>query len=238
MHRATSPCRKSQPHPTGGVRKNSSLATILGALTIPVSHVLRSTGPVRQALVDFILPLTFAWVAVILFHARFAPVDTTLLAPKGSAFGAITMRLKLPGTWAGIEEPILSCGTSGNATFVYIRIFYHSKAKVGIEFWGLGAYESPEFDLPAQDAEVDFASSFPALFPDFGSPEWQAMSPAQEQHLLHTYVITVNGIVRLRGSITYKQPQHSPVYLGRNTLGGSLVSSAFTGSILAVSQGK
>ncbi len=197
---------------------------------------MRLPGSFRQTLANFALPIAFAWVAVASFHALYAPVDPTVFAPKAHSFGAIRMRLKLPGTWGGIDEPILICGKPGKASLVYIKLFYHAKAKVGIEFWGFRAFESPEFDLPAQDAQIELACSIPALYPAAGDPEWQAMSAAAETHLLRNYIIAVDGVVRLSGQVDYGQDPHMPVYLGVNPLGGSFVSNEFTGKILSASQ--
>jgi hypothetical protein len=195
-----------------------------------------SLRAIRKTLVDFVVPLALAWLVVAVVHARYGATDPTILAPKGPSFGAVRLKLQLPGTWAGIEEPILTCGKSGNATFVYLRIFYHAKARVGIEFWGIGSYESPEFDLPAQDAQLDVACSFPGLFPKAGSPEWEATPPSEQEHLLGSYTVSVNGVVRLKGPVRYAQEPHLPVYLGTNPLGGSFVSNVFTGRILAVTR--
>jgi hypothetical protein len=55
--------------------------------------------------------------------------------------------------------------------------------------------------------------------------------PAQRR-LLSRYVIAVEGVVRLKGSVSYNEPPHSPVYIGKNPIGGSFVSDFFTGKVL------
>jgi hypothetical protein len=142
------------------------------------------------------------------------------------------MTLDLPGTAPEIPEPLLVCGRPGDATLIYIRVFKHAEARVGVEFWGVGAYESPKFKLASAFARIELVCSVPALFPAAGDPRWRSMPTSETNRLTRGYHITVDGVARLDGTVNYTVPPHSPLYIGLNPIGGSLVSSAFTGTVV------
>ena len=159
-----------------------------------------------------------------------------LLPAYGSGFGAVTLQIKLPGTFAGIPEPLLVCGRPGQAALVYIRLLTNARAKVGIEFWGLGSMESDPFPVLAQDAYIEITCLLPCLFPGPGDPAWKVTPASAREDLGRTFSITVNDVVRLKGPVAY--PQSPPVahYYGHNPVGGSLVSDRFTGMIVSAYQ--
>lgn len=151
---------------------------------------------------------------------------------KVSSLGRITLRIKLPGTAGGIPEPLVVCGAPGNASLVYIRLLKGAQAKVGVEFWGMDAFEGDKFALPAADATIVLSCELPVLFPPEGSPRWKQTSAGRQRILRHEYLVEVDGVARLKGDVTYEQPNDPPIYFGVNPVGGSLVSDRFTGHIL------
>jgi len=187
----------------------------------------------RFAVINILAPLGLSWVLVSSVNAHFFDHTPPIWSRDVASYGPITLRLQLPGASGGTAEPILAVGRTGQATFVYIRRLSEGRAKVGIEFWGYGAMESPPFKVPSQDAQVTIEASFPALFPSSGSPDWGAVSDFEQRHLLSQYVVTVDGVARVSGPVRYDEPPHSPIYLGQNPLGGSVVSDVFTGKVLA-----
>jgi hypothetical protein len=187
----------------------------------------------RFALINFLAPLALSWLLISSLQARFFSGPRPIWSRDFGSYGPLTLKLQLPGTNAGIEEPLLTVGHPGKATFVYLRILSGARARIGIEFWGYGAIESPPFDIPAQDAQITVEASFPALFPGKGSADWGAVSEAEQRHLLSQFIVAVNGVARVRGPITYDEPPRDPIYLGRNPLGGSAVSDYFTGKVVA-----
>ena len=146
------------------------------------------------------------------------------------------MLVKLPGTHAGIAEPLLCCGRPGSATLTYIKLLPDAKARVGIEFWGLAADQGPVFSVGSADAVLHIDVYFPALFPPSSSHYWDGQSQEIEAIRLGRYYIVVNGKVQLAGKIAYAQPPYSSLYVGINPIGGSVVSSRFTGTVLSYSQ--
>jgi len=181
-------------------------------------------------------PILLAWTLTHALHRHLHPQDVRDAEVSRNGYGKVRLRLKLPGTNAGIPEPLISCGITGNASLVFIRLLPKSRAKVGVEFWGLELDQGPEFALPAADAEIDLACDLPALYPEEGDRAWGSTPPEVQQLRNHEYVIAVNGVVRLRGVVNYRQAPHSPLYLGINPLGGSFVSNSFTGKVLLNSQ--
>jgi hypothetical protein len=186
----------------------------------------------RKAAVNFAIPILLAWLLMDLLHYRLYPSDVRDSPASGNQYGAVRLRIRLPGTHAGIPEPLIVCGRIGSATLVYIRLFSGSRAKMGVEFWGVKADESETFPLPAMDGVLDITCYAPAFFPPADDPYWGELSDGLRRIRRTQYCIVVNGVVRLRRPVDYSQSPHSPIYVGRNPLGGSLVSSAFTGAIL------
>jgi hypothetical protein len=197
----------------------------------PGKKPLTFASRARFAAANILLPLGLSWVLISSLQAHFFTGPPTWSRDFGS-YGPMTLKLQLPGTHAGIEEPVLTVGRPGQATFVYIRLLSSARARVGIEFWGLTAYESPPFRIPSQDAQITVEASFPALFPKMGSADWGSVSNFEQKHILSEFIVSVDGVVRVRGPVNYDEPPRLPVYLGRNPLGGSLVSDFFTGKVL------
>lgn len=190
----------------------------------------------RAAATNFAVPVLVAWLLTNVLHDRLHPSPAGDIAPNGDLFGAVRLKVKLPGTSAGIPEPLIVCGEAGSASLVYIRLCSGSQAKVGVEFWGMRSYESEFFPLPAMDAVIDVTCYLPAFFPKEGDPYWGALTPTLQRIRRTQYFITVNNVVRLKGPLKYEQRPHSPIYFGANPLGGSLVSDRFTGTVLESSQ--
>jgi hypothetical protein len=189
------------------------------------------------AVKNVVAPILLAWLVTRGLFENVSRFDRQFAAYHRDAFGPIRMRLKLPGTNAGIPEPLLTCGRAGDASIAYIRLLPHGLAKVGVDFWGLRSDESEEFRLPAPDAEIEVDLYFPWLFPNVGDSDWGSLGPGFQRVRHSEYVITVDRVARLRAPVTYDLPKHFSIEYGENPIGGSLVSDRFTGTVLAVSQG-
>jgi hypothetical protein len=190
----------------------------------------------RWAAVNLAIPILLAWLFTNALHNHLHPSVDKHVAPNGDSFGPISIKISLPGTVGGIPEPLIVCGRTGNAELVYIRILANSKARVGVEFWGLRADESDTFDLPSMDAVIDLKCYLPAFFPNEGDDYWRNLPASIQQSRRTQYFVVVENVVRLKGPLKYDIQAHSPIYFGRNPLGGSLVSDRFTGTILQTSQ--
>jgi len=190
----------------------------------------------RRILVRIVAPVALGWLVATYAHARLYPPPVAESAPSRADYGPVHLKLRLAGTAPGIPEPLLTCGITGSAVEVYIQVMAHAKALVGIDFWGWQKVESEPFQLSAQDARLDVTIYVPALFPEKGSASWGAYSPALQEKWRGQTVIVVDGKVRLKVPGIYPLPPHTPIYYGRNPLGGSFVSDYFTGVIDAISQ--
>jgi hypothetical protein len=209
----------------------------MGPTTNPPSIARRFWRGCLAATINVVVPVLLAWGLARALHRHLHPADVRDVAAERNTYGQIRLHLKLPGTHAGILEPLISCGRIGDASLVFIRLLPKSQARVGVEFWGLELDEGTAFAVPAPDAEIDLTCDLPACYPDAGDAAWGKTPPAEQQLRLHQYRIAVNGVVRLQGSVNYHQPPHSPLYFGINPLGGSFVSNRFTGKILRITQG-
>ena len=194
-------------------------------------------GIISTLTLEFALPIVAAWAIVSHIPKSCYPKNPEASRMIFGSYGLVKMRLHLPGTAAGIPEPVLSCGRAGNASLIYIRLLKNSRAKVGIDFWGLTSVESKEFQLPASDGEIEFDCSIPAFHSWRDDSEWEGLTPTSRERLSGEYVIAVNGAVQLKGTVNYPQEAHAQVFIGVNPLGGSLVSDVFTGSVVSIRQG-
>lgn len=187
-----------------------------------------------RLLLLILIPAVIGLAQARLLHSYLNRGDVHTVRVERQTFGPLKLRLKLPGTHAGIPEPLFSIGKPGNASLVFIRLLKGSRAKVGIEFWGRELSEGDDFPLPAADAEIEVTCYLPALFPNRGNAIWGATPQDRKDRLSGEYRILVDGIERLKGSTSYQEPEDSPLYIGANPIGGSFVSDRFTGSFLAV----
>lgn len=185
---------------------------------------------------NFVIPIVLGVAAAHLIHRHMYPPNVMQLAPKGASYGVIRVKFKLPGTSAGIPEPLLTVGKPENASIVYIRLISRARARVGVAFWGLPAIESDIFRLPAMDAEIEVTFFLPALFAPIGDAAWGGIPASLQEIRKKRFYILVDNVVRLKGPIDYPQPPHSPVYVGENPVGGSYVTDRFSGTVLATTQ--
>lgn len=156
-------------------------------------------------------------------------------APGRGDYGAIRLHILLPAAAAGIPEPLVVAGVPGSATFVYVRVMSEARIKLGVEIWGIGAWESePVSTTPGQP--VDLVVSCPAFFPAPGAATWGGATAAQQQEVRSRLQARVNGAIVLDVPAPAIEARSEPVFYGKNPLGGSLVSEAFTGRLLQVSR--
>ena len=192
-------------------------------------------GSLTRIVTTLVLPVALAWGFVHFLHGRLHRGDIREVPAIAAAPGPITLRVKLPGHHAGIAEPIVVLGRSGQAVMVYLKLFPHNQVRIGIEFWGRRSDESALFSVPCAEAQLAITCFLPALFPPEGDPQWGGV-PARLQTLRRTrYYLTVDRVVRLTAPVDYPMDPHPNLYLGLNPLGGSIVSDRFTGSILNAS---
>jgi hypothetical protein len=199
------------------------------------SFVGKTWQKCRMPVLNFLLPVLLAWVCMGILHRQV--YGSALKEPERNAYGPVKLRIKLPGMSAGIPEPLVVCGRTGNASMVYIRLLGGNRARVGVEFWGLELSQGEEFSVASADAELELVCEVPAFFPEEGSAAWRNVPPDLRQRRLGGYRVTVDGVVRLEGSTHYRQPPRSGLYFGENPLGGSFISAKFTGTILKATQG-
>jgi hypothetical protein len=167
-------------------------------------------GVVRFALGGFVVPIGLAWLCVTVAFDRFGPGSRRTPIDEPAGYGPVKLKVQLPATLGGIPEPLFVCGRPGQAALVYIRRLKDARAKVGVEFWGLGAHESDAFALPAADAVIEVSCYLPVFFPPPGDPYWGNLSGALQALRRSSFLIAVNGVARLKGAVTYDQPRRAP----------------------------
>ena len=100
--------------------------------SLNASRILRAS---RGVALGVALPILLAWAITHALHRRPQAVAVAAKEPPPalSGYGQLRLRLKLPGTNAGIAEPLISCGVAGDASLVFIKLLPKSRAKVGVE---------------------------------------------------------------------------------------------------------
>jgi hypothetical protein len=152
-------------------------------------------------------------------------------------FGAVKMSVVLPAAAAGVPEPLLVIGMPGNASLCFVRVIPGGKAKLGVEFWGVGSYESEELVAPS-DVTTEVELRIPALYPPVGDARWGDISPATQQSLRSHVTLLLNGRTALHREIVSASVEPAPTSYGFNHVGGSWVYPKFTGQLQAVSRAK
>ncbi|HEX7632306.1 MAG TPA: hypothetical protein VF388_09245, partial [Lacunisphaera sp.] len=161
------------------------------------------------------------------------PAESATGHPDSTAYGALRLRIQLPGTPGVRPEPLAVLGKPGAAMLAYIRPEAGGRFVVGLEFWSVGTIESAPVTIdPATGGVADLVIAAPVLFPAAGDPRWSSTTPARQQSLLSRVTVTWNNQTIL--------DQPAPVYpmdpidltWGENPVGGSFVGSKFSGRIL------
>jgi hypothetical protein len=185
-----------------------------------------------------LLAAILAAVSAVTLHRKIYPLAARGPEVHRNSYGPIRLQVKLPGTAAGVPEPLITCGKPGRASLVFIRLIEGNRARVGIEFWGNALNQGAEFSLPRADTELTIVCEMPALFPNPDDGAWSDVPAATRTERTSRFRILVDGVVRLEGTLPYEQPRHSPLYFGANPLGGSFVTPRFSGVILQAVQEK
>ncbi|HVT73219.1 MAG TPA: hypothetical protein VHD61_08790 [Lacunisphaera sp.] len=137
-----------------------------------------------------------------------------------------------PAAAAGVAEPLVVTGVPGRATLAYMRVLPGGKARLGVEFWGYGAFESDEVNVPS-DAPALVVVHFPALYPPVGDARWAGVERALQEARRSQVSILVNGKVVLNRAAPDTGAPSAPVAFGENPVGGSLVLPRFSGRLQA-----
>ncbi len=145
-------------------------------------------------------------------------------------YGAARMVAWLPGSSAGVPEPLLVVGVPGHATLVYVRVLPGGRAKFGAEFWGVGSVEGETFAAPS-DTATEIIIRLPDLYPPAGDPRWGAVPRAVQEVRRARLTILLNGRVALDRAVM-ATTAGTPVVFGENPVGGSLVYQKFTGRLV------
>lgn len=156
------------------------------------------------------------------------PVPATGAA---SDCGAIRLVVDLSGTAAGVPEPLLVVGMTGEATLVYLRLLPGGQARVGVEFWGVGAPESEPFAL-ANPGRAEIVVQLPGLYPPEDDIRWGGVPAARQQMLRTSFRVVVDGVARLAEGVKAPIPRQPGVFYGVNPAGGSWVREKFSGTVV------
>lgn len=139
---------------------------------------------------------------------------------------------EMPDAASGRREPLFSLGVPGEAVIGYLIPSAGRRGRIGVEVWGIGAFESEEVSFRPGPNEVTVAVG--SLFPPEGAPEWAGRSREEQRRLLGGIGIGLNGATALEVKVTTpRRPEiRRELSVGANAVGGSHVLPEFTGQIL------
>ena len=136
---------------------------------------------------------------------------------------------------AVVPYPLFVTGGPGEATLCYIRLLPDNRLRVGIEFWGHGAFESEPIVVPDR-REVEIIYAFPALYPNREKILGRDIFHDKRSESRTNYRVSVNGREVVAGRIPPGATRDENVVYGVNPAGGSLVGNEYTGRILQVTR--
>lgn len=141
----------------------------------------------------------------------------------GAAYGEVRMLLVLPSPAPqGVREPLLVSGVPRAGDIVYIHYLGGDEIRLGIDHWGTPGMESKPIRA-ALGREHTVQIAMGALFPPAANGP-----PAQRLRVLLDGDAVIDTDQDTYASSAYD------VTVGRNAIGGSTCSYAFTGRILKV----
>ena len=161
--------------------------------------------------------------------------DAGTAAPR---FGPVRLTIKAPPAAVGVREPLLVMGTNPDVPAIaFVRRIDESRVVFGLQFIGIGVYESDPISMGAK-GPVDIVVSGPALLPDLGESPWKGVSYRRQLAELGRYAISVNGVDALVISSVLDRPmdRQTPLFVGVNPVRNSAVSRSFAGKIIGLSR--
>jgi hypothetical protein len=144
------------------------------------------------------------------------------------------LRMRLSPTVIEAREPLLVMGTTpGVLAIAFVRSVSKDQVIVGIQFTGLGVYESRPISL-ARENTVEVIVRGPSLLPDLGESGWGGIPYPEQLAELGQYSIAVNGVSILQINSLLDRPidRDTPLSFGVNPAPNSAVSAVFSGRII------
>lgn len=205
---------------------------------VPVLEEIVRPYPVRPAEVHAGYNHVHSDSAGTSFSGRIVAVERgglPTVSAESADRGAVRCLVQLPAHAGGVPEPLVTAGVTGRATLAFVRVLPDDKIKVGVEVWGVGAWES---DVLAADSRhpVELVFSCPSFLPPTGDPWWASLDDEARARIRGRIRVAVDGRVVLDVEANDVTPPGSALIYGRNPAGGSLVTDRFTGTFLQVSR--
>jgi hypothetical protein len=145
-------------------------------------------------------------------------------------WGAIRLVCSAPANPVAASEPLIVTGKPGIGDFIFIQFESSTRARLGHDHWGMYATYGESFEIdPTRPFSV--VVSLSAFYPPMGDAGWSATSPDDRQKLLQSTWVEVNGKRVLENTTSSYPCTPEQIYVGRNPIGGSTCSAAYTGTV-------
>lgn len=138
----------------------------------------------------------------------------------GGLPGRIRMHLALPADGLRESAPLLTMGKTGRADALFLRPTGPDTYVLGLDHWGVGAYQSEPLRIPA-GRRFELVAEVGSLFDEAGFPP----------DLIRVW-LDGERVLEVRTSL--HPVQVGEVWIGRNPLGFSTCSERFPGAIFSV----
>ncbi len=160
------------------------------------------------------------------------PLEKPLGLPEG--YGMLELTLRLRTLHGNVAEPLVVLGEAGRAVFVFVRPVGLRQVRLGVEVWGVGAWETEP--LPTQAPERDIVTvSLPAFYPAAdNAAAWRGVPAERRDRALSHLVVQWNGQTVLVQGTALSTMDPNSLSVGENRIGGSVVSDRFTGEVESI----
>lgn len=130
------------------------------------------------------------------------------------------MHLALPSDGLRESAPLLTAGRTGRADAIYLRPVGPDAYVVGVDHWGVAAYESDRLQL-SPGKKIEAVLELGSLFDRDPYPPDRVR-------------VALDGVVVLDVRTSLHPVGPGEVWIGRNTLGFSTCGAVFPGQIFSV----
>ena len=132
---------------------------------------------------------------------------------------------------SGINEPLVVTGVPGKGDIVFVNYYDSNHIRIGVDHWAVGMVLSDPLQITPNTVYTITVSSATFL-PGKGSPAWHGVPSRNQDELLSSIRISVDGKQVLEAPWVGYPASDSQMNVGLNPIGGSTCGPRFSGTVL------
>jgi hypothetical protein len=158
----------------------------------------------------------------IVMTTRAVPLVGLPVPARNDGYGAVDMVVNFPQAAIGAAEPLVVTGTTRSGDFVYVKYIDSGHVALGYDHWSVGGVLSEPIAVDYREAHrVSVAMD-------------SLEDPAAPAPRSHSVRVLLDGTPVLNFSSPCYPSTLSQIRIGRNDIGGSTCSPAFSGEMVLV----